>query len=255
MKPIIGAQLFTVRANTKTEEDIAQTLRRIREMGYRNVQISAFGPYRTAFLREELEKNGLTVCATHTAYERLIGETDAVIAEHLELGIPYVGLGMRKFATEEDVHVFLREILPVARKIRESGLQFVYHNHHHEFAPLDTGRTPMEIILENTEPEEFGLLIDVHWLMAAGVSPTSFMRRNADRINVIHLKDFALDSERNRIFAAIGEGNMDFEEILSVAEEIGVKYAAVEQDNCYGEDPFTCLARSLAYLRGLGYDL
>ena len=81
MKPIIGAQLFTVRANTKTEEDIAETLRRVSEMGYRNVQISAFGPYRTAFLHEELEKNGLTVCATHTAYERIIGETDAVIAE------------------------------------------------------------------------------------------------------------------------------------------------------------------------------
>ncbi len=255
MKPIISAQLFTVRANTKTEEAIAETLCRIREIGYRNVQVSAFGPYRTAFLREELQKNGLTVCATHTPYERIIDETDAVIAEHLELGIPYVGLGMRKFATEEDVHVFLREILPASEKIRASGLRFVYHNHHHEFAPLDTGRTPMEIILENTTPEQFGLLIDVHWLVAAGVSPTSFMRRHADRINVIHLKDFALDPERNRIFAAVGEGNMDFEEILKVACEIGVEYAAVEQDNCYGEDPFACLARSLAYLRGLGYEL
>lgn len=255
MKPIISAQLFTVRANTKTEEAIAETLCRIREIGYRNVQVSAFGPYCTAFLREELNKNGLTVCATHTPYERIIDETDAVIAEHLELGIPYVGLGMRKFATEEDVHVFLREILPASEKIRASGLRFVYHNHHHEFAPLDTGRTPMEIILENTTPEQFGLLIDVHWLVAAGVSPTSFMRRHADRINVIHLKDFALDSERNRIYAAVGEGNMDFEEILKVACEIGVEYAAVEQDNCYGEDPFACLARSLAYLRGLGYEL
>ena len=254
MKPIISAQLFTVRANTKTEEDIAETLRRVSEMGYRNVQVSAFGPYRVEFLREELKKNGLTVCATHTAYERIIGETDAVIAEHLALGIPYVGLGMRKFATEEDVHVFLREILPAAKKIRESGLRFVYHNHHHEFAPLDTGRTPMEIILEETDPELFGLLVDLHWLTAAGVSPTSFMRHHANRINVIHLKDFALDSERNRIFAAVGEGNMDYEEIMAVACEIGVQYAAVEQDNCYGEDPFDCLERSLAYLRGLGFD-
>ncbi len=254
MKPIISAQLFTVREFAKTEEDIAATLRRVSEIGYRNVQISALGPYRVEFMREELAKNGLTVCATHTAYERLIDETDAVIEEHLALGIPYVGLGMRKFAVEADVYTFLDEILPVARKIRDRGLQFVYHNHHHEFAPLETGRTPMEIILERTEPELFGLLVDVHWLVAAGISPTSFLRKHADRIRVIHLKDFALDNERNRIFASVGSGNMDFEEILAVATEIGVEYAAVEQDKCYGEDPFVCLEKSLRYVRGLGYE-
>ena len=38
-----GAQLFTVRMYTQTEKDFAETIRRIAEMGYTTVQLSAIG--------------------------------------------------------------------------------------------------------------------------------------------------------------------------------------------------------------------
>jgi hypothetical protein len=44
---------------------------------------------------------------------------------------------------------------------------------------------------------------------------------------------------------------MKFERIIERAEGSGVEYLLVEQDNCYGEDPFACLAKSYAYLTSL----
>jgi hypothetical protein len=52
--------------------------------------------------------------------------------------------------------------------------------------------------------------------------------------------------------AAVGDGNINFAAVAEAAEKAGTKYAFVEQDNCYGEDPFACMKRSYEYLVSLG---
>ena len=42
------------------------------------------------------------------------------------------------------------------------------------------------------------------------------------------------------------------EKITEAFIEAGAEYSFVEQDNCYGEDPFACLKRSHDYLRSIG---
>lgn len=249
----IAAQLYTVRAYTQTEESIASTLKKIKKIGYDCVQISAFGPCRTEFLRDQLQENELEVCATHTAYERIVEDTDNVIREHKLLNIPYVGLGGRKTVTIAETENFLKEILPAARKIRDAGLQFIYHNHHREFIRLENGQTVMQYLLEHTSAEEFGLLPDLYWLQFAGVNPALFLKEHADRISVVHLKDLCIaegnsGTEEQR-YAEIFEGNMDYDGLQKVLTQTGVRYAAVEQDDCYGKDPFECLLRSRDNLR------
>lgn len=53
--------------------------------------------------------------------------------------------------------------------------------------------------------------------------------------------------------AVVGEGNINFERVFQEAEAAGTKYMLVEQDDCGGEDPFTCLARSYRNLRAFGF--
>ena len=43
MKPLVGAQLFTLRETTKTLPDIIETLKKVKAIGYSVVQVSAFG--------------------------------------------------------------------------------------------------------------------------------------------------------------------------------------------------------------------
>lgn len=52
--------------------------------------------------------------------------------------------------------------------------------------------------------------------------------------------------------AVVGEGNINFDAVISAAEDAGTRYLLVEQDNCNGEDPFDCLKRSYENLRAMG---
>ena len=52
--------------------------------------------------------------------------------------------------------------------------------------------------------------------------------------------------------APLGEGNINFDRVFEKAEAAGTKFALVEQDDCYGDDPFDCLKRSYLYLKANG---
>ena len=54
--------------------------------------------------------------------------------------------------------------------------------------------------------------------------------------------------------AVIGEGNINFDRVFEQAEAAGTEYMLVEQDDCSGEDPFACLARSYQYLKARGFE-
>ena len=84
----------------------------------------------------------------------------------------------------------------------------------------------------------------------AGVSPQRFLRENAERIALVHFKDMRLDAaDGTQRFAEVGAGNIDHDELVSAMRETGIGCAAVEQDECYGEDPFDCLRQSREYIK------
>ena len=50
-KPVIAAQLYTLREFLKTPADMARTLKRVKKIGYDAAQISGVGPIEPAELR------------------------------------------------------------------------------------------------------------------------------------------------------------------------------------------------------------
>jgi sugar phosphate isomerase/epimerase len=48
----------------------------------------------------------------------------------------------------------------------------------------------------------------------------------------------------------VGCGELDWRAIFAACDKAGVKYAMVEQDDCYGDDPFECLRISYENIRG-----
>ena len=61
----VAAQLYTVRDYCRTAPDLAQTLKKIRAIGYQAVQISGVGPIPEAEIMVMLKAEGLVCCATH----------------------------------------------------------------------------------------------------------------------------------------------------------------------------------------------
>lgn len=252
---LLGPQLFTVREFTQTEEGIEDTFRICHENRYETVQISGFHPIPIDHMVRLLERFEIKVCCTHSPFDRIVNDTQALIEEHKAMNCPVIGLGYLpekywKASSAAGIEAFLREIKPAAHQIKEAGLQFAYHNHDLEFQKLDDGRLIMDHLLNDTDPDEFHFIPDTYWLQMGGAEPAAFLRENLrGRVEVCHFKDLAV-VDRKPVFAEVGEGNLDLLSCFKACQEIGVKAIVAEQDIC-PRDPFDCLKHSYENLIGL----
>ncbi|WP_338045972.1 sugar phosphate isomerase/epimerase [Paenibacillus sacheonensis] len=252
----MAAQLYTLRDYLKTPEDMAATLKRVKEIGYNAVQVSGIGPIGHRELKALTDREGLEICATHVGYADLTTRIDEIIEQHHNWECRYVGIGGLPESyrgSAEGYAAFASEASEIGKRLQDAGLTFIYHNHDFEFAKF-AGRTGMEILLEQSDPEAFHFELDVYWAQAGGADPIDWIRRFKGRMEVVHLKDMVVTSAREQRYAEIGEGNMNFAGILAACREIGVEWGAVEQDSCYDRNPFDSLAISLAQLKKLGLE-
>ena len=247
----IGAQFYTVRQTCQNLTDFAETLKKVADIGYKNVQISGTCPYPAEWLKENLDKNGLKCVLTHIPVPRLTDELDQVIRDHAVFGCDHIGLGWWAFDPEKNMSYdqWMDIFPPIAKKIAKAGKLFMYHNHDQEFKKYE-GRLIIERLAEALPPEEMGFTVDTFWVQAGGGDPAQWLEKLAGRIPCIHLKDYAY----GRKMAVVGEGNINFGRVFEKAETGGTKYMLVEQDDCGGEDPIECLRRSYNYLRSFGFD-
>ena len=243
----IGAQFYTIRDFCKNTDDFAESLKKVADIGYKNVQISGTCELDPEWLKNELNKNGLKCVLTHTLSDKLLADPADVARDHDIFGCKYVGLGWFDF-NESSCDNFIKEYGPVARALKNHGRYFMYHNHDQEFKK-ENGKLIIERLAEITAPDEMGFTLDTFWVQAGGGDPAQWLERLSGRVPCIHLKDYAY----GRKMAVIGEGNINFDRVFEKAESAGTEYMLVEQDDCNGEDPFDCLKRSFEYLKSRGF--
>lgn len=243
----IGAQFFTLRDFCQTPEGLSESLKKVAEIGYPCVQLAGTFPFDFAWVKGELEKNGLTCPLTHALPESLKKDPAGLCEKHDLIGAPYIGLGWYGHNEQDPTEAFLPAYRETMRVFKENGKLFMMHNHDQEFQKIE-GRPILQWLSEQTAPDELGFTLDTFWVQAGGGDPAEWMEKLSGRIPCIHLKDFAY----GRKMAVLGEGNINFDRVFEKAESAGVRYAFVEQDDCNGEDPFDCLRRSFAYLRSRG---
>jgi len=254
-KPRVGAQLFTLREYTKTVSDIAETLRKVREIGYTQVQISGFGPADPVEVAKIVQDSGLAVVSTHTSWARFQDDFDAVIEEHKLWQCPHPAIGglPGDYFSVNGLRKFLDELGPISQRLAAEGMDFSYHNHNHELVRYGNN-TWLSMLYDRAAPAVLKAEIDTYWIQAGGGDPATWIRRCAGREPLLHLKDMCVTPEREQRFAEIGEGNLNWAPILQAAEEGGVEHLLVEQDRCYDRDPFESLAISYRNLKDMGYE-
>lgn len=248
----LAAQLYTLREFTKTPADIARTLARLKKIGYQAVQCSALGPIAPTELAHLLKQEGLACCATHVTRDRMAKETQAVIDEHHLYACRYAAIGgffPEGEVTEQTWSQFVLEYNALAAKFAGSGLAIGYHNHSHELAKFGRS-TAMQILIENLDRSVW-MEIDTYWITHGGGDPVQWIQRVSGRMPCVHLKDMAITPKREQFMAEVGEGNLNWPDILSACRNAGTQWYIVEQDICY-RDPFDSLAISLRNLNALG---
>jgi sugar phosphate isomerase/epimerase len=247
---VIAAQLYTVRDQLQDPSRLGGVLGRLREIGYRAVEVAGLGPNTVRRFGEELTRSGLVACAAHVSLERMKTDLTASAAECKEWGCGYVvigslpidyrsGQGIRRFAAEAD---------ELAGGLQRFGLKLAYHNHSFELERWD-GQTALEALFAATPSETLEAELDTYWLQYGGANPASWIRRLKGRVPLVHLKDMAVLGG-DPVMAEVGEGNLDWVEVLNACREAATEWLIVEQDECR-RDPMESLAMSYSNLEKL----
>lgn len=188
----IGLQLYNVRE--ELENNFWGTIDQVAEIGYRWVEFPGMSPEKQAFLlehaaeiRAHLDGLGIkTACIAIAADD--LNEIERYIAAAQQLDCGHIGVPICFFPDKAAVMDMAGRMDAAGRLCRKAGIQLHYHNHFHEFAPMEDS-CPMDILLENTSAENLCLELDVFWAARAGKNPLELYHRWQDRILLVHLKD------------------------------------------------------------------
>lgn len=248
---VIAVQVYTIRDFLKTPEDIASSLKKLKEIGYDWVQLSGLGPIDDNELKKMIDGEGLGVCSTHCKFITFRDEPQKIIDFNLLIGSKYPAGGMvTEMANAEAIKEYAALANKNGKEFAKHGLTFCYHNHSWELADFG-GKTGLEMVYEQTDPDYLQAEIDTYWIQHGGGDPAWWIRKLSGRMPVVHFKDMGITVEREQLFMPVGEGNLNWQSIIAACKEAGVKWYIVEQDRCQ-VDPFESLKISLENMKQMG---
>src|SRR5262249_18588602 len=132
-KPI-GLQLYTLR--NQLDKDIAETIRQVAEIGYKDVEIySLYGKSPTEFAKI-LHDNGITATSGHYLLVDVKNKLNKHVEDARKLGLKYMVNAILQPEERKSFDDYKRlvDVLNKAGEItRTAGIQFCYHNHNFEF--------------------------------------------------------------------------------------------------------------------------
>ncbi|MEY4855592.1 MAG: hypothetical protein RLZZ97_422 [Gemmatimonadota bacterium] len=224
----IGLQLYTVRS--ALSKDIEGTIAAVAAAGITELEFAGYFGKTPAWWSALLKRHALTAPATHEAlpvtddgwpaiFDRAHGMGHAIVI------VPNVGNNYR--GTRDNWMKLSERLNAGAQKAKAAGLQFAYHNHEFEFAPVgDT--TGYEILTANTDASLVKLELDLYWAVKAGRDPLEIMTAHQGRVICCHVKDASAAPERTML--DVGAGTIDFKMLLDKGRKLGLTHWFIEHD-------------------------
>lgn len=244
-----------------TEHRFENTMRRVVEMGYTNVQTRAPEFMNDQELAVMLSGFGLQAdsafCSVYDIPEKvaeIVAGADALKTDVLRTD----SIRNEDRSSRAGDESFARHLNKCGKALYEVGLKFMYHFHSFEFIQLEATRG-IDILLNQTDPEYVMFQPDVFWLTAASTEPSESLKMFAGRAKYVHLKDYLVVSnktavleETRRVSAPVGNGNLNWQGIFKTAKEIGIENFVVEDDMGI-LDPFDSAKQSIENMKKFGF--
>lgn len=246
----VGVQLYTVRRELET--DFEGTLAKVAALGYREVEFAGYYGRTPAQVKAVLARNNLAAPSAHFQSVVSSGGVREAIEAARAIGhkyLVYAWLPPEERKSLDDYKRLVERLNRAGEECARAGVQFGYHNHDFEFAPME-GRIPYDLILEGTDARLVKMELDLYWITKGGQSPLAYFRKHPGRFPLVHVKD--MDSTPKRYFTEVGRGTIDFEEIFAASKRAGIKHYFVEQDETPAS-PFDSIKTSIDYLKRLEF--
>lgn len=253
--PRLAAQLYTIRDFVKTVPDFANSVARVRQMGYAGIQLDweHHPEVPPTEIKRIAEDQGLTICIAHFAPQLLWNELEQIVEWQQIWGCPHVALpyppAWVKAEGEAGYLRLARELTNIGRRLFAQNISLSYHNHSAEFVRFGQ-RTGLDILFDESDARYLLAELDTYWIQHGGADPVTWIRRLKGRMPVVHYKDMRMDADGTQKFAEVGSGNLNWTAILKATLEANVDWIVVEQDFC-DRNPFDSLRVSHEFLAEL----
>jgi sugar phosphate isomerase/epimerase len=261
-----GIQLYTIYEAMRA--DPGGSLKRLREIGFVEVESAGFGSLSGKQFRGLLDDAGVSCPSAHLQFD--VANLDRAFEDAHALGAKFaVSSVMRSLvlganAPKDVLKTGMsldeaKRTAELANRIGEAaqraGLQFIYHNHNFEFADQGGGLIGYDVVLKETDPKLVKFEVDCGWMIFAGHDPVGYFQKYPHRFPMIHVKDF-LPKENGKTEmqgAELGHGTVDYKPIFAAAAKAGLQHYFVEQEGPFARmSPVEAARVDFEYLRSIG---
>ena len=237
----IGLQLYSIK-DISAEQGLLAALDKAKELGYDGVEFAGLFGLTPEEVKAALDERGLECAGFHEGYTGVFESPEKYIemcriCNAYSLCVPYFNAGSAGEWAD-----FGKKLNEVGKLFSKNGILFGYHNHTHEFVPVD-GKLPIDIVLENSENENVFFELDTRHAFVAGVNPAEYVKEHSGRvphIPVLHTRDVSGDRD-----TAVGAGKVDLAGLMEVTDI--PEWFVVENEN-FGTNEDE-LRDSVTYLR------
>lgn len=258
----IGLAPYTIRHSVYSKAQAADAYKRLHEMGFDGLEGGGLGRRWGMDLEEEqklLAQYHLKVCDVYAN-----PENPEEAMKHAEaMGTKYICVGSVPgdlLMSPDGFKAYAERLNTLAKPFAAAGFKLSYHNHAQEFRnfPAIGGKTGMDILIDETDPNGVVFVLDVFWASAAGADPVVWLKRMKGRTDLVHYKDYAIDDRSHDMgmgsipwrYAEIGQGNVNWVAVTEACREIGIEWYCIEQDITRG-CAFESLQTSMDYMRNV----
>ncbi len=228
----VALQLYTVR--NELEKDFEGTIEQIAKIGYAGVEFSGFAGKTTGKAWRVVSEFDLKVAGCHFPLDQLEKDIESVCEMCLELCCEYIvvpSLPEERRRDRKRWREAANSMNEIAQDIQDYDLKLCYHNHAYEFEKVGN-ELAWDIFFDAADPDLVGAEIDTYWIQYAGLDPVEYIRNMSKRCPLIHLHDMAGDEKKSSV--EVGRGILQWDGIFQAAEDGGVKWYIVEQNECTG---------------------
>lgn len=263
-----GVQLFSVAAELAV--DLPGTLSALRSRGYETVETAGLLGLTAKQLRARIEDAGLTCRSMHANMADLAAHLDQTMQVALDLGATWLVCAsptppqpldpkqdwvaaMIAAMTPDAWKTNAAHLAEVAPVVTRSGLKLAYHNHPMEFIDLGDGTCGYDLLMAATSARELRVELDLGWVFVGGRDPAATIRKYADRVDLLHVKDMIRDPASATGFRSVevGQGLIDWRAVFKAAHEVNLQGYFVEQEAPFKRPILESLAMSREYLRSI----
>jgi sugar phosphate isomerase/epimerase len=263
----IGLQLYAVRE--AAAKDLPGTLQAIADIGYGEIELAGRPKQPVAQIRTLLADCGLAVPSMHAGMSELQKGAEQYIEYAKALGVEYLVCSFPGTAdsrltslkaiatgmTLDDWKWNAQQLNRLGELAHKAGMRCGYHNHNLEFRSFD-GVVAYDELLRLTDPALVTMELDIGWIVTAGRDPIAYLRKYADRISMMHIKDVRKDAQTTveqvlTQTTEVGSGKIDWQGLFAATDSKHIRHYFVEQEN-FERNPLESAKISFDYLRRLG---